>query len=334
MGMDPDKRSATIEVMAADETVLGGGRFDTDRAGLCGDGRLREAVAAPGVGDRGLSGYRRAPRHPPVMVTVVRDERDRALLVLKLANVPSSTLDLSPPDLTSADLVAKLENRLRGLESVRDRSLADISRYTNELAQAEQQLGEPFHTDALAAARQELENITTRIEGETSPPITPGHGIRAVPRTVAARISARQRRHSWIAVGYPQPSSCPQDKPVLVAPWFSATAGYRHGLPRSPHRGDRPRPGGDRPSRPSDRTCRRSGHPRMADPDQPIPLASPDISAPTADTPQIRAGVDALLTAVSAVFAAAAQDQARPEAQRGAYAVAATTIGQATGRLR
>ncbi|MEV4481710.1 IS110 family transposase [Micromonospora coxensis] len=31
--MDPHKRSATIEVMARDETVAGGGRFDTDRDG-------------------------------------------------------------------------------------------------------------------------------------------------------------------------------------------------------------------------------------------------------------------------------------------------------------
>jgi transposase len=30
IGMDPHKRSVTIEVMAADETVLGGGRFGTD----------------------------------------------------------------------------------------------------------------------------------------------------------------------------------------------------------------------------------------------------------------------------------------------------------------
>jgi transposase len=33
IGMDPHKRSATIEVMAADETVLGGGRFATDAVG-------------------------------------------------------------------------------------------------------------------------------------------------------------------------------------------------------------------------------------------------------------------------------------------------------------
>ena len=33
IGMDPHKRSATIEVMTADETVAGSGRFGTDRDG-------------------------------------------------------------------------------------------------------------------------------------------------------------------------------------------------------------------------------------------------------------------------------------------------------------
>ena len=34
IGMDPNKRSATIEVMTADEAVLGGGRYGTDAAGI------------------------------------------------------------------------------------------------------------------------------------------------------------------------------------------------------------------------------------------------------------------------------------------------------------
>jgi hypothetical protein len=33
IGMDPHKRSATIEVMAGDEAVLGGGRYDTSPSG-------------------------------------------------------------------------------------------------------------------------------------------------------------------------------------------------------------------------------------------------------------------------------------------------------------
>lgn len=36
IGMDPHKRSATIEVMTSDETIVGGGRFATDREGYAG----------------------------------------------------------------------------------------------------------------------------------------------------------------------------------------------------------------------------------------------------------------------------------------------------------
>jgi transposase len=43
--MDPHKRSATIEVMAADETILGGGRYGTDRDGY--DAMLRYARQWP-----------------------------------------------------------------------------------------------------------------------------------------------------------------------------------------------------------------------------------------------------------------------------------------------
>ncbi|GAA2143674.1 hypothetical protein GCM10009727_42820 [Actinomadura napierensis] len=38
VGMDPHKRSATIEVMAADESVLVGGRYGTDRDGWSAPG--------------------------------------------------------------------------------------------------------------------------------------------------------------------------------------------------------------------------------------------------------------------------------------------------------
>lgn len=35
VGMDPHKRSVTIEVMTSDEQILGGGRFAADVEGLC-----------------------------------------------------------------------------------------------------------------------------------------------------------------------------------------------------------------------------------------------------------------------------------------------------------
>ena len=49
IGMDPHKRSVTIEVMTADETIVGGGRFGTDQAGFAAMtdyvNRLRPALA-------------------------------------------------------------------------------------------------------------------------------------------------------------------------------------------------------------------------------------------------------------------------------------------------
>jgi transposase len=39
VGMDPHKRSVTIEVMSAEESVLGGGRFGTDESGFAAMGR-------------------------------------------------------------------------------------------------------------------------------------------------------------------------------------------------------------------------------------------------------------------------------------------------------
>jgi|SRR3954470_1963624 transposase len=45
IGMDPHKRSATIEAMAEDETVLGKGRYGTDPAGFTA--MLAEAARWP-----------------------------------------------------------------------------------------------------------------------------------------------------------------------------------------------------------------------------------------------------------------------------------------------
>ena len=51
IGMDPHKRSATIEIMAGDEAILGGGRYATDAAGVPGDAHGGEALAGADLGD-------------------------------------------------------------------------------------------------------------------------------------------------------------------------------------------------------------------------------------------------------------------------------------------
>ncbi len=50
IGMDPHKRSATIEVMTADEAVLGGGRYGTDASGYRANAPGGAALAGTGLG--------------------------------------------------------------------------------------------------------------------------------------------------------------------------------------------------------------------------------------------------------------------------------------------
>ena len=49
--MDPHKRSATIEIIAGDEAISGGGRYATHAAGVPGDAGGSEAVAGAGLAD-------------------------------------------------------------------------------------------------------------------------------------------------------------------------------------------------------------------------------------------------------------------------------------------
>jgi hypothetical protein len=63
VGMDPHKRSVTIEVIAGDEAILSGGRFATTAEGYQA---MRRYVAQwpAGLGDRGLRRDRRPRRQP------------------------------------------------------------------------------------------------------------------------------------------------------------------------------------------------------------------------------------------------------------------------------
>ena len=61
IGMDPHKRSATIEVCDQREHVLATGRFGTDRDGYRQLLAAGPAVARPALGGRGMFGRGIAP---------------------------------------------------------------------------------------------------------------------------------------------------------------------------------------------------------------------------------------------------------------------------------
>ncbi|HYB17965.1 MAG TPA: IS110 family transposase [Streptosporangiaceae bacterium] len=136
IGMDPHKRSATIEVMAADERVVGGGRYGTDVGGyaamLAGVRRWRERIWAiegsRGVG-RQLASRLVAAGEQVVDVPPKLSARTRVFT----AGQGRKT------DVTDAHAVALAATRMKGLQAVSDddrlavlRVLADRRRALGE----------------------------------------------------------------------------------------------------------------------------------------------------------------------------------------------------------
>jgi hypothetical protein len=109
IGMDPHKRSATIEVMTGEEVIVGGGRFGTDRDGY--RAMLQYARRWPGrvwaiegcqfhtkgayVVEAGLVGRHRlqqgldaAPHRPPARTQLAGDPGNAGMLTTDLIDRP------------------------------------------------------------------------------------------------------------------------------------------------------------------------------------------------------------------------------------------------------
>jgi transposase len=136
IGMDPHKRSVTIEVMTADETILGGGRYATDEAGFAamrGDvGRFPNRVWA-------IEGCRGIGRHVAQRLLAAGEE---------IVNVPPklsaevrvyATGQGRKTDATDAHSIALAGTRVAGLRPVVADADLDVLRL---LADRRRQLGE------------------------------------------------------------------------------------------------------------------------------------------------------------------------------------------------
>ena len=136
IGMDPHKRSATIEVMAADETVLGGGRYGTDAAGYaailasvrCWPERIWAIEGSRGIG-RHLASRLVADGEQVVDVPPKLSARTRVFA----AGQGRKT------DATDAHSVALAATRMKGLHQVTDDAQLEILRV---LADRRRALGE------------------------------------------------------------------------------------------------------------------------------------------------------------------------------------------------
>jgi hypothetical protein len=143
IGMDPHKRSVTIEVMAPDESVLGGGRYSTDEPGYAA--LLREAKRWP---ERiwAVEGCSGIGRH--VAVRLLADGEQVVDVPPKLSARARvfSTGQGRKTDATDAHSIALVGTRMAGLRPVVDDQQLAVLRV---LADRRRALGED-HTRLVA----------------------------------------------------------------------------------------------------------------------------------------------------------------------------------------
>jgi transposase len=149
IGMDPHKRSATIEVMAGDETVVGGGRYGTDAAGY--RAMLAEAKRWP---ERtwAIEGCQGTGRH--IASRLLADGQDVVDVPPKL---PARTRVFATgqgrkTDATDAHSVALAATRMPGLRRVADDQQLAVLRI---VADRRRSLGED-HTRMVSQLHQLL----------------------------------------------------------------------------------------------------------------------------------------------------------------------------------
>ncbi len=115
VGMDPHKRSVTIEVMTADETVLDGGRFDTSVEDYAA---MLEPVAAWPERVWAIEGYEGIGRH--IAHRLIADGQDVVDVPAKLSARARvfATGQGRKTDATDAHSVALVGTRMAGLRPV------------------------------------------------------------------------------------------------------------------------------------------------------------------------------------------------------------------------
>jgi transposase len=136
IGMDPHKRSVTIEVMGGDETILGGGRYGTDEAGFAamrGDvGRYPNRVWA-------IEGCRGIGRHVAQRLLAAGEEIVDVPPKLSAKVRVYATGQGRKTDATDAHSIALAGTRVAGLRPVVADADLDVLRM---LADRRRQLGE------------------------------------------------------------------------------------------------------------------------------------------------------------------------------------------------
>ena len=108
------------------------------------------------------------------------------IVILELDGAPGTELRMTPAEIKAADpgkLIVRLEGRRSSLETLKTKTLAEITRLTAEAGHARDDLRKPFaQADKLAAARDRTQQIDERLNRAAAPPRSdPGPPAAALP---------------------------------------------------------------------------------------------------------------------------------------------------------
>jgi transposase len=187
IGMDPHKRSVTIEVMTGDETVLGGGRYATDEAGFAA---MRHDVSQFGDPVWAIEGCRGIGRHIAQRLLVVGEEILDVPPKLSAKVRVFATGQGRETDVTDAHSIALVAVRTAGLRPVVADADLDVLRL---LADRRRQIGED-HTRKVSQLHALLLEL---IPGGAKKDLSAAHAKR-LPATVRPRDVAGKTRR-WLA---------------------------------------------------------------------------------------------------------------------------------------
>ena len=152
IGMDPHKRSATIEVMTADESVAGGGRYGTDAAGLAA---MLAAVRQWPDRVSAVEGSRGVGRHVAAWLAGAGEQVVDVPPMLSARTRVFTAGQGRKTDATDAHAIALAATRSKGLHPVTDDAQLEVLRV---LADRRRALGED-HTRMICQLHQLLADL-------------------------------------------------------------------------------------------------------------------------------------------------------------------------------
>ncbi|MDG4793115.1 SNF2-related protein [Micromonospora sp. WMMD1082] len=154
-------------------TVLGQSTGERKQGNLLLRDALKALTAPPPRGEQEVAtigGFQVVAEHRWI------EAQNRRLLYVSLPDLPRAEFALSPAELDNADLVNRLENRLRGLDAIVGQLQRDLAAKEQDLDRITSGLDAPFkHADALRTALLRLEEVNAQIAdaSKSQPSTTP-----------------------------------------------------------------------------------------------------------------------------------------------------------------